>query len=106
MMTNEASLAEDAPLTREERAAVGRIFSALWAGAELSGSWKFSAYRDHGNYIRRGPLLLRGDCHRWSLAVLVPPDATVTPAPIAPASHFSPAPKVDGEVIDPQNEPG
>lgn len=97
---------KEEPLTNEERKAVGEIFAALWQGVPLSGSWKFSRYRDHGNYIRRGPLLLRGDCHSWSLGVLVPADAVVTPASVNPAAYGSTEPTIEGELVEPRDRPG
>jgi hypothetical protein len=96
----------DGPLTSTENGMVAEIFRALWQGVPLSGSWKFSRYRDHGNYIRRGPLLLRGDYHSWSLGVLVPADALVTPASVNPAAHGSTRPEIEGKLVEPGNRPG
>lgn len=95
------------PLTPAERERVGAIFRCIWPAAiSIPGSFEYSAHNRHGNYIRRGPLLLCGGYQEWTLSVIVPGDARVTPAPVNSRSNHSTLPEVDGELVLPRDTPG
>ena len=87
-------------LTNNERSTFHKrftsLFSQLWGCRNgVVGSWGSSSHGYHPTYIRRGPLLLRGELHLNDVWVIVPPDAQLTRVAGDPRSNCDTMPTTD-----------
>lgn len=87
-------------LTTDEHRRLNRLFDRLWARRNgVDGSWGAHSHGYHPTYIRRGPLLLRGETSWTDLWVLTPADCEIEPKEGDSRAHCDTMPKIYGAEV-------